>query len=221
MEGIDLILFLKSIPLFSNANDIFLKEMLASHNAKIISMSANADLDTRFSHSLGVVLEGVLEIQTTDAEKKLSLRTLRKGQVFGAATIFLRAAPPPSSLFAVKDCKVLFLEHDAVRTLLGKDAAFLDAYLAFLADRVQFLNQKIRCFTAGSVERRLALWLAENAKNGPITASSLTGLAEILNVGRASLYRALEKLENDGLVLRNGRELQIPNADELLKKYHS
>ena len=121
----------------------------------------------------------------------------------------------------MKDCKVLFLEHDAVRTLLGKDAAFLDAYLAFLADRVQFLNQKIRCFTAGSVERRLALWLAENAQNGPITASSLTGLAEILNVGRASLYRALEKLENDGLILRNGRELQIPNADELLKKYHS
>lgn len=221
MKDLDLILFLKSIPLFSKADEALLAEMLESGLSHVTTLSAGSAFDKRFSHALGIVLEGELEIQTADAEKKLSLRTVGARQVFGAATLFLPQAPPITNLIALCDCSVLFLELRAVRTLLGRDPAFLDAYLAFLADRVQFLNQKIRCFTAGSVERRVALWLSENAQNGPITAASLTGLAEILDVGRASLYRALDKLENDGLILRNGRELCVPSVEDLLQKYHS
>ena len=97
----------------------------------------------------------------------------------------------------------------------------MDAYLQFLAERVQFLNAKIRSFTAGSTERRLALWLAEHAQNGAIRTPSLSMLAETLDIGRASLYRALDKMELEGLITRNGREIKVPCTDTLLQKYHS
>ncbi|MBE6629798.1 MAG: Crp/Fnr family transcriptional regulator [Ruminococcaceae bacterium] len=221
MKTTDIVIFLKTIPLFADADPALLKEMLEGPHTHVISLSAQESFDERFSHALGIVLKGQVQIRSADAEKRLVLRTVGTGEVFGAASLFLPQSPPPSHLVALHDCTVLFCEHEAVRALLGKDPRFLDAYLGFLADRVQFLNRKIRCFTAGSAERRLALWLCEQAANGTVTIHSFSTLAALLDMGRASLYRALDKLENDGLILHNGREIQILCADDLLQKYHS
>ena len=113
----------------------------------------------------------------------------------------------------------MFLDRDAVRAMLGESPAFMDAYLQFLAERVYFLNGKIRAFTAGSAERRLALWLAEHPEKQPFPTGSLTALAKTLDIGRASLYRALDKLENEGAILRDGRRITVLAADNLLKQY--
>ena len=91
--------------------------------------------------------------------------------------------------------------------------------LSFLAGRVCFLNRKIQCFTAGSAERRLALWLLSEEEEVITLPSSLTTLSDMLDIGRASLYRALDKLEGDGLIRRNGREITLLSQENILKKY--
>jgi CRP-like cAMP-binding protein len=88
-----------------------------------------------------------------------------------------------------------------------------------LAGRVRFLNRKIQCFTAGSAERRLALWLLSEEEEVITLPSSLTTLSDMLDIGRASLYRALDKLENSGLISREGRNIALLSPDEILKKY--
>ena len=167
------------------------------------------------------MLSGKLQILSADAERSVVLRSVGKGHIFGAATLFLEDRAPVSRLLAQSACTLFFLEKAAVRELLVTDPAFMDAYLRFLAERVHFLNAKIRCFTAGSAERRLALWLAEHPEGTPFPVSSLTTLADTLDIGRASLYRALDKLEAEGLIARNGREMTVPSIEALLKKYHS
>ena len=221
MTNTNVLCELRALPLFAAADPALLQGAAKGKHAHLITLSAQTALPPRFCEMLGVVLAGKLQILSADAQRAVVLKTAAKGHVFGAASLFLEQKAPVSRLVAQDECTLFLLERRAVRELLSKDPAFLDAYLRFLAERVEFLNAKIRAFTAGSTERRLALWLTERAENGLVQSGSLSALADALDIGRASLYRALDKLEAEGLILRHGREIAVPDADALLKKYHS
>ena len=211
--------FLISLPLFRATDSELLQNALKSDGAYRLALEAGHTLPARYSEMLGVVLEGKLKILSADEERAVVLKSAAKGHVFGAASLFLEGKAPVSRLVAQSDCSLLFLDRHAVRALLTASPAFLDAYLRFLAERVYFLNGKIRSFTAGSAERRLALWLAEHPENEPFPTGSLTALAKALDIGRASLYRALDKLESEGTILRDGRRITVLSTDDLLKQY--
>ena len=44
---------------------------------------------------------------------------------------------------------------------------------------------------------------------------SMTDLSQQLNLGRASLYRAVEELEESGAILRDGKLLKVLREDVL------
>ena len=221
MTTTDILKILSELPLFSACDADLLQEVVSSKQAHLITLEAGECPAPDYDEMLGVVLTGKLRILSADTQNPVVLRAVGARHVFGAASLFLEESPPVSRLLAQSKCTLFYLARNAVRTLLHKDHAFMDAYLRFLAERVQFLNAKIRSFTAGSTERRLALWLAEHAENGALRAVSLSTLAGILDIGRASLYRALDKMEAEGLITRNGREIRIPCTETLLQKYHS
>ena len=96
-------------------------------------------------------------------------------------------------------------------------------YVKFLTQRIHFLNQKIRYLTAGSAERRLALYLLSEIpeENVPVTLPiSAVSLADLLDLGRASLYRAIDQLTEDGFLIRNGHEYRLLQRDKLSSYYH-
>ena len=221
MTTTDVLNILKELPLFSICDPMLLQEAVVSSGAHLAELEAGEAPPPFYDEMLGVVLKGKLQILSADKQTPVVLRAVNAGHVFGAASLFLEKATPVSRLLAQSKCQLFYLSRDAVRTLLHKDHRFMDTYLQFLAERVQFLNAKIRSFTAGSTERRLALWLTEHAQNGAVRAPSLSTLASTLDIGRASLYRALDKLELEGLITRNGREIKVPCTDTLLQKYHS
>ena len=61
-------------------------------------------------------------------------------------------------------------------------------------------NDKIGSFTAPTAQARLALWLLAHGPQPQV--ESYTQLSRELNLGRASLYRALESLEGEGIIQR-------------------
>ncbi len=221
MNTTDILDILGSLPLFSACAPSLLQEAVSSGGAHRITLEAGEAPDSTYDGMLSVVLSGKLQILSADKQNPVVLRAVSAGHVFGAASLFLERPAPVSHLVAQSRSVLFYLSRDTVRSLLHKDHRFMDAYLQFLAERVQFLNAKIRSFTAGSTERRLALWLAEHAQGGTVRAVSLSTLAGTLDIGRASLYRALDKMEADGSIIRNGREISIPCTDTLLQKYHS
>ena len=219
MEYTQILDFLKRLPLFSTASETTLTSALCSRGARIQTAEVGEKIEIRGQKHLGILLSGRAQIRSTDGERTVILRSIRAGEVFGAASLFLKQAPPLSRIEALESSKVLFFDLDAVRTMMREDDAFLDAYLTFLAGKVQFLNQKIRCFTAGSAERRVALWLTTEEQERILLPDSLSALSDTLDIGRASLYRALDKLEADGLIQRHGREITLLSRDAILKKY--
>ncbi len=216
MQQNEILAVLCRIPLFATTDKAVLADVLAQEGATLQTAKCGEQIGADDRRALGILLSGRAQIRSADTEKAVILRTVSAGEIFDAAALFLDNTPPMSHITADTACTALFLDVALVRTLMTRSAAFLDAYLAFLAGRVQFLNQKIRCFTAGSAERRLACWLLAECKEGETVTVSLTALADILDIGRASLYRSLDKLEADGVIRHNGRSITLLLPQALL-----
>ena len=208
---------LMTLPLFAAAKQDNLTALLAG--GAITEFVAGDVIAESEGRQLGILLSGRAEIRSTDPARTVVLRTLLANDIFGAAALFCPEDTTLSRIEAVGDCTCLFFDAASVRTLLQTDSGFLDRYLAFLAGRVHFLNRKILCFTAGSAERRLALWLLSEEREIITLPATLTVLADMLDIGRASLYRALDKLSDEGLIARKGREIRLLDIPALREAY--
>ena len=165
-----------------------------------------------------ILLSGKATVKTPGESHRTLLRFLRAGDMFGIANLFSNR-PYVSTVRAVGGCRVCRISEDAIRALLEQDKDFLYQYLGFLSGRIQFLNQKIGFLTAGSAERRLALYLTSLGEKTVELDASISALSDLLDVGRASLYRAFDKLSEDGFLLKDGRKFTLLDAEGMLRAY--
>ena len=169
---------------------------------------------------VGVLLDGKARVTTADGEHGKILRELSVKDVFGIANLF-SDAPYVTDITSLTQTRVLLLPELAVRNFLENDRAFLYNYLGFLSGRIRYLNAKIRFFTAGSAERKLALYLLSFGKEQIDVDLSLTALADLLDLGRASLYRAFDALEEAGYIKKDGKRISVLRPEQLRKKYQT
>ena len=108
---------------------------------------------------------------------------------------------------------------EELEELLETDKKFLYNYLGFLSGRICYLNQKIRYLTAGSAERKLALYLSSFGEETVELDASLSSLSELLDIGRASLYRAFDTLIADGYIQKDGRTIHLLDVDAMIQNY--
>ena len=157
-----------------------------------------------------------------DPQRAALLRTMDAGAVFGVHCIFNSDIPPQSEIVAHKDCTVVTVPAHIWESVLVENPAVMAHYLRFLTKRIEFLNQKIRYLTAGCTERRLALYLTtqipEDDRATRLNVSAIS-LADLLDVGRASLYRAMDRLTSDGFLTRCGHDYTLHNREEMLSHY--
>ena len=142
----------------------------------------------QFRRAIGILLSG--QARVTNASG-VPLNTLAPGSCFGVAALFHPVDHYVSTVTATAPVALAFYTGQVARN-----------YIAFLSERIQFLNEKIGSFTAPTARVRLARWLA--AQTSPVQVKSYMALANELNVGRASLYRALDALASQGVLKRQG-----------------
>lgn len=207
-------------PLFRETDRKNAERILTSSACEAISFADGEVLMSPAVHQrrIGILLKGEATVTTPDPGKETLLRFLSPEEPFGIANLFLDT-PFVSIIRARGACKAFFLTEEAVRALLESDRAFLYGYLAFLSGRICYLNRKIGYLTAGTAERRLALYLSSYGQEVFTLNTSITALSELLDVGRASLYRAFDKLCEDGLIQKEGRRISVPNTEALLQAY--
>lgn len=171
---------------------------------------------------LGFLLSGSASVFSADENNAVLLRILEKGDTFGVANLFSSHETFVSLIVAKKACKILFFSEASVAALLREDSVFCMNYIHFLSDRICFLNQKISCFTAGSPERKLAFFLLSCGED-KIEQYSLSinanSLSDMLNIGRASLYRAFDSLAAEGLIQKQGKQITVIDKNALKRRF--
>ncbi len=176
---------------------------------------------SKFNDSVGIVLEGSIEIYK-DEDRAVMLNRIGVGGFFGAAALFANKKEYVSVLVAKGKSTVMFIPFDEFKTLLAKNSTFALNYIGFLSGRIEFLNKKIDEFTAQDTNQKLCRYLIDNAsKTGGKWLCSIKSMVELskkLNMGRASLYRAFEELENEKIITRIGKNIIIDDIDKLKER---
>ena len=220
---------LNKAPLFSGADGELLQSVV-SENAKNLKFVQGErilpELDGK--RQLIVIISGKAQVFSNDEDRNVILRTLGKGDVFGIIGLFEESPPEISRIIAKTACKALFIPPEAFAFLLKNDEKMTFNYVGFLEKRIRFLNKKIICYTAGTAERKLAYYLDTLADEADGAGKEeqkialdvpISSLALTLGIGRASLYRAIETLTNDGFIRKDGKDFMLLRRSEMLRKY--
>lgn len=167
---------------------------------------------------LAVLLDGSAQIISGDEGHPVLLRTITAGDSFGAASLFSRERNYRTCVRSLRACQVFYIPDRLVLEICLQEPAAAQNYIAFLSDRISFLNRKITAFTAGSVQERLVLYLLHLplGSDGSWELDTSYGeLSERLGVGRASLYRALDSLCADGYIKREKKKVTPLQLEKL------
>ncbi len=165
-----------------------------------------------FHRALAIVSDGVFEVANSSG---IALNTLRRGDVFGVAAVFGGEERYVSTVRAKHSGYVLFFESGLLERLFLEHPQCALRYVKFLTGRIRFLNAKIEDFTAPNAQDAVEHWLVTAATGGDsVTVTSWSAVSRALGMSRTSLYRALDILESDGRITRNGKQVTF-RRDEI------
>lgn len=154
---------------------------------------------------LMLLLKGSAVVEKRAGEGLLRMNELSLGALFGLASLFDASHTFPTSVIASKNAEVLIIPENTLRAMMEKEFRLTENYIRYLTGRVHFLNERIEGLLYPSAEERVLLYLTQHAEDGRLT-QGLTSLAQCLGMSRASLYRALDKLEQEGKLIRERRQ---------------
>lgn len=148
----------------------------------------------------------------------MPMNTLRPSDAFGVMTVFAKNERFPSVIVAKTEAEILFYTEEEMLSLMTKYPSAAIATARFLAGRIAFLNRKIDNFSGRCCEEKLSSFLlSEYEKKGDRFAFSALAAARQLNIGRASLYRALDHMKEEGILSFENRTVCIVNPEKLRK----
>ena len=165
-----------------------------------------------FRHAIGLIISGSVTVRTPEESgHALMMNRLGRGSMFGAAALFGSSDTYVTQITAEETTSIVFLPQDIITDWLPRFPRLAENYIRFLSDRIRFLNRKLTVLTTGNAVTRLYQYLlAQQDEHGIVRMPrSMVELANTLNIGRSSLYRALDSLQEAGMLRHEGREYRL------------
>lgn len=208
--------------LFCGLSDETLMGVFSNSDHRVEHYEAG-DVISNGERPFGIIIDGTAVIKKVRASDTVVLRTISKNMPFGIAKLFCgdESNDINTVVFAKNKCEVLsfdvckFEEQILCRTDLCRN------FLKVQNERICFLNGKIDSFTAGTSEKKVIGYLLSQIQSGTQTVHlsvSFAKLASMLDMGRASLYRVFDGLEDLGLIRRTDKTVFIIDKDGLFAR---
>jgi CRP-like cAMP-binding protein len=177
---------------------------------------------TEYRRELAVFIRGEAVVTKKNTSgKKIIMSVLEPGSVFGMAALFYEKDEFLTTITARKPSLILFMNQNWISEAFSKYPVISVNYISILSERIHFLNHRIDAFSYTDSTDRLMCYLSgfkdNNAEISEITMPvNMADLAEALNLGRSSLYRAFETLESEGVLTRKGKKITVLKPERLL-----
>lgn len=131
----------------------------------------------------------------------LSVDMLSAPYPLAAAFLFADNNSFPVDVIALEDCEVILFSKPVIEQQMAKCPQFLRGFMAFIANRVEFLSDRLKIFSQKGIKAKISYYILERDKNGAFELGrSIVSLAEYFGVERPSLSRALSEMARDGII---------------------
>ena len=204
---------LSTCPLFNGMSPMEIGHLLSQEGCRLVHYPAGSTIPSE--RGMMMLLTGSVLIEKQSADGRyLRMREVWPPQAINVSALLAQPPREVSRLSTPDGCRAVELSRALVTQALMEGGTFSVNLVEFLLGRVVFLNKKITALSGHTAASRLELYLAENAvqKDGVRQVQlpfSLSEFAEHLCVGRASLYRTLDAMEQQGRIRRKGRTIYL------------
>lgn len=197
---------IKACPIFKDLSENELEKTLLA-NCSVLHFNPNEQLDSAFFY---IVLEGAVAIKKIASDNREVTMNLAIPPAAINIVSALSGASNLSFMTASKDSCVLKFKKGFLKNSLNNGGQLAINISLFLSDRIIFLNHRLGALAGYSASSRLMMYFNEHAKNGIVDLNmNISSFADYLGVGRASLYRAFEELEEKHVIKRTGRHIKL------------
>lgn len=166
--------------------------------------------EANYQRALGLMLSGTAQVK----KERMLLSAHHPGDYFGLATLYAPVDFYATEIVALTPCRVLFWDKAAIDSILRSYPEVAINFIAYMCERVYYLNARLDTLIAGSAVRRLechlrATAVMDDAGRLVCKVPNRSALAQSLSMGRATLYRAMDELERQGLMERQGSKIVL------------
>ncbi len=208
----EIIKILKHSFLFSGIDESTLAEIIKDSPPKVATFKRGEEVYSLTSGEgmVGFVMSGRCEIRLDRCGSRTVLNILGVGDSFGVLSVY-SAEEYPTKIYATKNSEIIFFDGYQIRDFVNNYSQISQNLIKFLAGRIAFLNKKIATFSPSRVTDRLAVFLlCERERQGTDELSfNCQKTAEEIGAGRASVYRAIETLEDQDLIKSSDKKIII------------
>ena len=192
--------------LFSNMSEDELVSLIQCNKFSFKALRATEEVS--LNNCLVIVVSGQLEAYKNEGGKKIFLKKINVREITGIATLFDKSGQYISTFVAKKDSEILILSEEFILNAIRSSPDFAEFFSKLLCEKLRYLNSRIDTYTQSSVDDRL-LEFIKNSPTYPFIEMSMMSLSSALGVGRASLYRSLSTLEENGIISKEGKKIYL------------
>ncbi len=214
--------FLANLPLF--------RELKEEGIARLVSNTTEIDAprDTLVCRrgcccaGMHVVVVGQVKVsvETGRGDEKV-IELVGPGMSFGEATMFL-GKPHILTAETLTDCKVLFVEKEAILEEIRRDSRFAQRVIESLSQRLCQRIMDLESFTLHSGTERVINYLLGHELGGVVNGAMQITLpvkkgviASRLNLTHEHFSRILHELMGESLIKVDGRDVRIMDTERL------
>ena len=212
--------FLSQVFLFNNVCEQDLNEIIKTISPEIIEYEPKAEIYTpnAYEHKIGFIVNGECAVERIKNDgNAVPLNTLRSGDSFGIMTVLSCSDEFPTKVVAKKKSRIVFITKKDTLYLINQHSQIAMNVISFLAKKIEFLNNKVATFSSDTVEEKLAnfIFLEYKKRNSVEFPFNCKKTAEVINSGRASLYRAITALNDENIIRLENKKIIILDPEGL------
>lgn len=180
-----------------------------------VEMSKGSLIDDVYSSSrfATAVIKGSINVISQIADdRRILITKLKEGDIFGISNLFIDE-DLRTMLECNEDCTLFMIRKEAFRKRLIENESAMIEYCQTINRKIQFLLDKIEKLSVPTARSRIAYSLISGSY---MLSRTREELASSLGISRATLFRELSLLQQDGIIEKDGRKLRIKDRRKLL-----
>lgn len=169
--------------------------------------------------SVGLILEGSVDIKRTLGSKVIYVSSFNKGNIFGEVIAFSDINLYPATVISSSPSKIMFINKINFIHFCTSHEDFLEMFLNDLTNKIFVLNKSITNLTFSSIRQKICNFLISEYKlqNTKKIKLNMTKekLAESLGITRPSLSRELINMKETGIIDYSRTHINILDLEEI------
>ena len=169
---------------------------------------------------IGIILKGRVEAQKSFPNgSQVNVSVRGPGEMIGPAAVFSKSQRYPCDIVALEPATLMMLRKEDLLSLMQKDVKILQNFTTEIASATYMLQQRLELLSYSGIAQKAAFWLLMQVRQTGKTAvqipDSMSRWAMIMNVSRPSLHREMKKLEEEGIIRYERKNIYVLDPDGL------